>query len=70
MIVLKANKEQHKSLDGYRIGNDVLRFEKDANDNHVVSENLLNEPIFEPIHNQLKELKRIKYVPKKESDEA
>lgn len=69
MIVLKANKEQHKSLEGYKIGNDVLRFEKDANENYVVSENLLNEPIFEAIHNQLNELERIDYVPIPNPDE-
>lgn len=70
MIVLKATQEQYDNLNGYTNGSHVLEFIKDANSNWVVSANLLNEPIFEAIHDQLNELERIEYVPKKETDET
>lgn len=63
MIVLKATTEQYNNINNYSNGSYVLQFIKDANDNWVVSENLLNEPVFEAIHDQLNELERIEYVP-------
>jgi len=63
MIVLKATTEQYNNINNYSNGSYVLQFIKDASDNWVVSENLLNEPVFEAIHDQLNELERIEYVP-------
>lgn len=63
MIVLKATTEQYNNINGYSNGSHVLQFIKDANDNWIVSESLLNESVFEAIHDQLNELERVEYVP-------
>lgn len=63
MIVLQATQEQYENLNGYSNGSHILEFIKDANNNWVVSANLLNEPIFKAIHDQLNELECIEYVP-------
>jgi phosphosulfolactate phosphohydrolase-like enzyme len=69
MIVLKATREQHVILDGYRNGHNVLKFAKDGNDNWIVGLQVLNDSAFEAIHDQLNELERIEYVPIIEEEE-
>ena len=63
MIVLKATPTQYKALDGYKNGDNLLKFAKDGNDNWVVGTAVLKDSAFEPIHDQLNELERIEYVP-------
>jgi len=63
MIVLKATPTQYKALDGYKNGDNLLKFAKDGNDNWIVGTAVLNDIAFKAIHDQLNELERIEYVP-------
>lgn len=63
MIVLKATQAQYEALDGYRNGDNLLRFVKDGNDNWIVGTAVLNDSAFAAIHDQLNELEQINYVP-------
>ena len=63
MIVLHPNTEQYNALDDYRNGNSVLRFVKDGSDRWIVGTNVLNDPKFSAIHDQLDQLERIEYTP-------
>jgi len=63
MIVLKATQTQFDALDGYKNGDNLLKFAKDGNDNWIVGLQVLDDSAFEPIHDQLNELERIEYVP-------
>lgn len=62
MKVLKATETQYNALDGYRNGNFVLKFTKDANDNWIVGKGVLFDPNFSAIHEQLNELEEIEFV--------
>ena len=63
MIVLKATQAQYEALDGYRNGDNLLKFAKDGNDNWIVGTAVLNDSAFAAIHDQLNELEQITYVP-------
>ena len=63
MIVLKATQTQFDALDGYKNGDNLLKFAKDGNDNWIVGTAVLNDIAFKAIHKQLNELERIEYVP-------
>jgi len=63
MIVLHPNTGQYNALDGYRNGNSILKFVKDGSDRWIVGLNVLNDPKFEAIHDQLDQLERIEYTP-------
>ena len=63
MIVLKATQAQYEALDGYRNGDNLLKFAKDGNDNWIVGTAVLNDSAFSEIHDQLNELEQITYVP-------
>ena len=63
MIVLKATQAQFDALDGYRNGDNLLKFAKDGNNNWIVGTAVLDDPAFAAIHDQLNELERIEYVP-------
>ena len=69
MIVLKATPTQYKSLNGYKNGDNLLKFVKDGNNNWVVGTAVLKDSAFEPIHDQLNELERIEFVPIPDSEE-
>ncbi len=64
MIVLKATQPQYEALDGYRNGDNLLKFAKDGNNNWIVGTAVLDDSAFAAIHDQLNELERIEYVPK------
>jgi hypothetical protein len=70
MIVLKATQAQYEALDGYRNGDNLLKFAKDGNDNWIVGTAVLNDIAFEAIHDQLNELERIEYVPIPEEEQS
>ena len=63
MIVLHPNTGQYNALDGYRNGNSVLKFVKDGSDRWIVGLNVLTDPKFSAIHEQLEQLERIEYTP-------
>ena len=63
MIVLKATQAQFDALDGYRNGDNLLKFAKDGNDDWIVGTAVLDDPAFAAIHDQLNQLERIEYVP-------
>ena len=63
MIVLKATQTQYEALDGYRNGDNLLKFAKDGDDNWIVGTAVLNDSAFAAIHDQLNALERITYVP-------
>ena len=69
MIVLKATQAQYEALDGYRNGDNLLKFAKDGNNNWIVGLQVLYDLAFEPIYDQLNELERIEYVPIPDPDE-
>ena len=69
MIVLKATQAQYDALDGYRNGDNLLKFAKDGNDNWIVGTAVLNDSAFAAIHDSLNELERITYVPVPEPED-
>jgi len=60
MIVLHPNAEQYNSLNGYRHNSSELLFVKDGSDRWIVGTEVLNDPNFAEIHDQLE---RIEYTP-------
>jgi len=63
MIVLHPNNEQYNALNGYKYKSSELLFVKDGSDRWIVGLNVLTDPNFAPIHDQLNELERIEYTP-------
>jgi|TARA_R110000744_G_scaffold40656_1_gene92248 hypothetical protein len=66
MKVLKANTKEYDNLNGFKNGNHILQFEKDANNNWIVGIQVLNFNHFLEIRNKLQKLKKIDYNPIKE----
>ena len=67
MLVLKANATQYKDLNGYQKGVSKLEFIKDGSDKWIVGIEVLNDPYFEEIKDQLSGLTKIEYTPKIET---
>jgi hypothetical protein len=63
MIVLHPNTEQYTDLNGYKYKSSQLIFVKDGSDKWVVGLQVLNDPNFAEIHEQLEQLERIEYTP-------
>lgn len=63
MIVLHPNIEQYNALNGYEHNNSRLEFAVDGSGKYVVGLQVLNDPNFAEIHDQLNELERIEYTP-------
>ena len=63
MIVLHPNNEQYTTLNGYTNNSSRLEFVKDGSDRWIVGLEVLNDPNFEAIHDQLNDLERIEYTP-------
>jgi hypothetical protein len=63
MIVLHPNEEQYKALNGYTNGVYKLIFVIDGSGKYIVSIDILNDPNFSEIREQLDELERIEYTP-------
>lgn len=63
MIVLHPNTEQYNALNGYRHNSSELLFVKDGSDRWIVGTEVLNDPNFAEIHDQLEQLERIEYTP-------
>ena len=69
MIVLHPNTEQYNSLNGYKNNSSELLFVKDGIDRWIVGTQVLNDPNFAAIHDQLNALERIEYVPVPEPED-
>jgi hypothetical protein len=63
MLVLKANQEQYKALNGYENKGNVLEFAKDGNDNWIVGINVLTAECFYDIWHDLSQLETIEFIP-------
>ena len=63
MIVLHPNTEQYNALNGYRYKSSELLFVLDGSGRYIVGTQVLNDPNFAAIHDQLNELERIEYTP-------
>lgn len=68
MIVLQPNTEQYNALNGYRYNSSELLFVKDGSDRWIVGLEVLNDPNFAAIHDQLEQLERIDYTPFPETE--
>jgi hypothetical protein len=63
MIVLHPNAEQYTALNGYKHNSSELLFVKDGSDRWIVGLQVLDDPNFSEINDQLNELERIEYTP-------
>jgi hypothetical protein len=63
MIVLHANNEQHAQLNGYQKNESELLFAIDGSGKFIVGVEVLTDPNFADIHEQLDALERIEYTP-------
>ena len=63
MIVLHPNEDQYNSLNGYKNNASELLFVKDGSNRFIVGIEVLNDPNFSEIREQLLELEQITYTP-------
>jgi hypothetical protein len=70
MIVLHPNTEQYNALNGYKYKSSELLFVKDGSSRWIVGTEVLTDPKFEAIHDQLEQLERIEYIPTPEPDKT
>ena len=63
MIVLHPNTKQYNALNGYKHNAAELLFVLDGSGRYIVGLEVLNDPNFSEIHDQLNELERIEYTP-------
>jgi len=71
IIVLHPNDDQYNALNGYtnKQSCSTLMFVSDGSGKWVVGLEVLDDPNFSEIHNQLQELERIEYTPHYENEE-
>jgi len=63
IIVLHPNAEEYVSLNGYQNNTSELLFVLDGSDRYIVGLEVLNDPNFTEIYDQLNQLERIEYTP-------
>jgi len=63
MIVLHPNEDQYNALNGYKNNASELLFVKDGSNRFIVGIEVLNDPNFIEIREQLLELEQITYTP-------
>jgi hypothetical protein len=63
IIVLHPNEEQYNALNGYMHNSSELLFVKDGSGRYIVGTQVLDDPHFAEIHDQLEQLERIEYTP-------
>jgi len=68
IIVLHPNTEQYTALNGYKHNSSELLFVKDGSDKWIVGLQVLNDPNFAEIHNDLEQLEQIEYTPFNEEE--
>jgi hypothetical protein len=69
MIVLHPITEQYNALNGYKNKSSELLFVKDGSDRWIVGLQVLDDPHFSEIHEQVEQLERIEYTPVPEPDD-
>lgn len=62
MIVLHPNTEQYATLNGYTHNSSRLEFVKDGSNKWIVGIEVLNDPNFSEIKQQLEQLEKIEYT--------
>jgi hypothetical protein len=67
MIVLHPNTTQYNALNGYKYKSSELLFVKDGSGRYIVGLQVLDDPHFAEIHEQLNELERIEYTPQNDN---
>jgi hypothetical protein len=65
MKVFKATTKQYNRLNGYQKGNNLLQFFQDANDNWIINTEVIDDPAFAEIKQELNALPKINFNPKK-----
>lgn len=68
MIVLHANNEQYNKLNGYKNEFVALEFAKDGLDRWIIGIQVLEDENLKEIHDQLKELEQVEFIPIKEDE--
>lgn len=63
MKVLHPNTEQYNALNGYKHKSSKLIFVLDGSGRYIVGTQVLNDPNFAEIHDQLEQLEQIEYIP-------
>ncbi len=63
MIVLTPTQQQAEKLDGFKHKSSVLQFVTDGSGKLIVGKEVLNDPNFSEIKDQLEELEKIEYTP-------
>ena len=63
IIVLTPTQEQYNALNCYKHKSSELLFVKDGSDKWIVGLEVLNDPNFAEIRNDLEQLERIEYTP-------
>ena len=63
MIVLHPNSEQYNALNGYKDNSSELLFVLDGSGRYIVGLEVLDDPNFAEINDQLEQLERIEYTP-------
>ena len=63
MQVLTPTLEQFNKLNEYKTNSSQLLFVKDNNNKWIVGIEVLNDPKYAEIHNELNQLERIEYTP-------
>jgi len=63
MIVLHPNDQQYLDLNGYTNSPSEILFVKDGSDRWIVGLEVLDDPNFSDIYDQLNALERIEYTP-------
>ncbi len=63
MVVLHPNTEQFSTLNGYTNNSSMLSFVVDGSGRYIVGVEVLSDPNFTEIHEQLNALERIEYTP-------
>ena len=71
IIVLHPNDDQYNALNGYtnKQSSSTLIFVSDGSGKWIVGLEVLDDPNFSEIHNQLLELERIEFTPPYENEE-
>lgn len=68
MIVLHANNEQYNKLNGYKNEFVALEFAKDGLERWIIGIQVLEDQNLKEIHDQLKELEQVEFIPIKEDE--
>lgn len=64
MILLIANDKEFNTLNNYKKGEHLLTFVEDTYGRKVVNKNVINNPAFSEIKDELEKLQEIEYYPK------